>query len=276
MKDSIMKDLRISVITPSFNSAPHLKRMIESVKSQKGRFDVEHIIFDNCSDDGSRFLLQNYANDSSEVLVRLFIEPDHGQSAAINKGFVLATGDLVCWLNADETYEPGALEKVVKLVNQHPEYDIYFGDFYYTDAAGSKTNIRRAFGFSRWMLLYYGCYIPSCATFIKRRVIENGNLLDETYRVTMDYEYYIRLLRTGYKFFYIRYPLSTFSLRDDNVSVANYARRRSERYRVLNTYSGLPHIRVLRYILFPMLEWLWVMYRYFWRKYYLVSEKLEP
>lgn len=266
--------MRFTIVTPCYNAAPYLVTMMESIKNQKG-IEVEHIIFDNCSDDGSQLILKNYANNSSDVIVKLFIEHDSGQASAINKGFRMATGDVVCWLNADETFESNALSKVQENLRTKPSCDVIFGDFYYADSMGNKTKLRRAFGFSGLMLLYYGCYVPSCATFLRKRVLEKGEILDETYRITMDYEYYLRLLKKGYKFCHIAEPLSTFSLREDNVSVSGYKQRRQERWRVLNEYSKLPNIFWLRKILFLMLEWYWILFRVFQRKYYLFIEKMK-
>lgn len=266
--------MRISIITPSYNASAYLGAMIESVKSQQGSFEVEHIILDNCSNDGSKAILQNYSDSSFGIKVRLFIEPDSGQTAAINRGFRMATGDIVCWLNADETYEANALAKVEAFLRHKPHCSILFGDFCFTNILGEKTKLRRAFGFSGMMLLYYGCYIPSCATFVRKEVLEKGEFLDESYRITMDYEYYVRLFRKGYQFCHIAQTLSTFSLREDNVSVSGYKQRRQERQRVLNKYSGLPNISWLRKILFPMLEWCWIVVRIFQRKYYCFSERL--
>jgi glycosyltransferase involved in cell wall biosynthesis len=249
--------------------------MIESVKSQRGDFRIEHIIVDNCSSDGSLAILNEYAASAGEIAVRLIIEPDNGQSDAINKGFRAATGDVVCWLNADESYEPGALERVAEIVNEYPEYDIFFGDFYYTDEVGARLRLRRAYDFSYSMLLYYGCYIPSCATFLRRRIIDDGELLDVSYRVTMDFEYYLRLNSLGYRFLHLPTPVATFSLRTDNVSVIEYRRRRVERFRVQSLYSKLPCNRVVRVALFWLLEWYWVVVRVVQRGYHALLDGLR-
>jgi hypothetical protein len=89
-------------------------------------------------------------------------------------------------------------------------------------------------------------------------VLDQGEFLDETFRVTMDFEYYVRLLKKNYSFFNIPYPLATFSLRKDNISVVERGRRRSERYMVQSAYSSLPGGRGVKVVIFGLLEWYWV------------------
>jgi glycosyltransferase involved in cell wall biosynthesis len=256
-----MKPIKFSIITPSYNASSHLVRMIDSVRRQTGNFAIEHIIVDNCSTDGSSEILKKYVLNSDAIQVRLIIEPDAGQSNAINKGFKAATGDIICWLNADETYEPNALATVADAVTSHIDADLFFGDFVFTGHGYEHTKTRRAFGFSRMMLLYYGCYIPSCATFFRKRIIDSGHLLDESYRVTMDFEYYLRLDSLGYRFVHLPVVLATFSLRSDNVSVVQYERRRIERFRAQSAYSKIQGSPFVRRYVFRGLEFYWIAVR---------------
>jgi glycosyltransferase involved in cell wall biosynthesis len=263
---------RLTIVTPTYNAGKHLPAMIESVISQKGDFDIEHLIFDNCSIDNSRTILERYASGDHTVHVECFFEKDEGQSQAINKGFKLATGDLICWLNADETYEPDAIVKLFAFASEHPNVDVFFGDINFLNDRGEKIKTRKSYGFSRLMLLYYGCYIPSCATFMRNRVIRDGNLLDETFRVTMDFEYYLRLVEKNYVFKNFGATLANFSLRSDNVSVVLRERRRHERTMVIDSYSKLPKNRFIRSFLYFVLEYYWVIFRILQRKIYAYKD----
>jgi glycosyltransferase involved in cell wall biosynthesis len=263
-----MKMHKLSIVTPSYNAGRYLPLMIQSIKSQNVDCEIEHIIFDNCSTDDTGSILNAYMQSSGGVDVKCYVEPDRGQTDAINKGFRLASGDLVCWLNADESFEPFAVRRVLDFSRRMPDVDVFFGDIYFSDASGRKTEHRKSFGFSASMLLYYGCYIPSCATFIRKRVLDQGEFLDETFRVTMDFEYYVRLLKKNYSFFNIPYPLATFSLRKDNISVVERGRRRSERYMVQSAYSSLPGGRGVKVVIFGLLEWYWVGVRVIRRVYF--------
>jgi len=92
--------LVFSVITPSFNQGRYLTSCLESVKNQ-GVDYYEHIIIDNCSTDETKEILAAWSHDSH---LKIVIEPDHGQSDAVNKGFRMARGEIICWLNSDDAY----------------------------------------------------------------------------------------------------------------------------------------------------------------------------
>ena len=95
----------ITIITPSLNQAAFLPRCIDSVLSQD--VDLEYIIVDGGSTDGSTEILERYRSKAT-----LIIEPDRGQADALSKGFDIASGSILGWLNSDDMYTPGALEKL--------------------------------------------------------------------------------------------------------------------------------------------------------------------
>ena len=177
--------MKISIITPSYNQSQFIQKCIDSVRAQQG-VEIEHIILDNCSTDETANCLERYRDDPQGVDVKIIVEQDNGQTTAINRGFQMASGDIVCWLNTDEYYYSNTLSVVVDYFQSYPEIDVFFGDFDYVDEQGNLLKKRKAFGFSESMLLYYGCYIPSCSTFIRRKVIDDGQILDESFRVTMN------------------------------------------------------------------------------------------
>lgn len=98
---------KISVVTPSFNQGRYIAETIESVLLQ-GYPNVEHIIIDGGSSDDTMQVVERYRSQLSHVIS----EPDKGQSDALNKGFRLAAGDILCWLNSDDQFAPGALAAV--------------------------------------------------------------------------------------------------------------------------------------------------------------------
>ncbi len=95
----------LSVITPSRNSAQFLEDALLSVARQSGP-RVEHIVMDCASTDNTLEILNRFPQ------VQWISEPDQGQSDAINKGFLRASGDLMGWLNADDYYLPGGLQAI--------------------------------------------------------------------------------------------------------------------------------------------------------------------
>ena len=97
-----MSDLpRITIITPSLNQGEFIEQTIESVLSQEYP-DLEYIVIDGGSSDGTLEVLRKYAGKLHWVS-----EPDQGQSHAINKGLRMASGDVVAYLNSDDLYELG-------------------------------------------------------------------------------------------------------------------------------------------------------------------------
>jgi len=221
----------ISVITPTFNGAAYLEDAILSVKRQGG-VAAEHIVIDAASTDSTLQILQRHSH------LRWLSEPDHGQSDAINKGFLLATGDLVGWLNADDYYLPGALEAIARAAEQHPEADVIHGDCIFVDPDGRILRSKVEHDFDSQVLLYFGCYIPSTSTFFRRRLIERGLLLDCDYRVAMDFEFFARLARLECRFHYVPRFIAAFRWHEDNVSLRNVERRKHERQLVQRAAFG--------------------------------------
>jgi len=113
---------KISIITPSFNQGKYLEETIFSVLGQNYP-NLEYIIIDGGSTDNSVDIIKKYENQ----LTYWISEPDNGQSHAINKGFMKATGGILAWLNSDDMYLPGVLDYVAKTINIE-EPGIYFGE----------------------------------------------------------------------------------------------------------------------------------------------------
>lgn len=101
--------MKISVITPSLNQGAFIERTILSVLSQKGDIELDYIIVDGGSTDNTLDIVRKYQESLTWIS-----EKDRGQSDAINKGFNMATGELLAWLNSDDTYEPHALTEVAE------------------------------------------------------------------------------------------------------------------------------------------------------------------
>lgn len=191
-----MSVLKISVVTPSWNQAAYLKEAIESVRQQSYKH-FDHFIFDNCSTDGTTEVLKSYPH------LRATVEPDRGQSDALNKGFRAASGDIIGWLNADDRYLPGCFEQVAAFFEAHPDCDIVYGDYRLIDGNGALLCRRKEVPFDLFMLKYlHVLCIPSTTTFFRRRIFEEGNFLEADYHLAMDYEFFLRLALKGYRFRY--------------------------------------------------------------------------
>jgi len=240
--------VKFSVVTPNYNYGRFLKKALESVLAQAdapGAPEIEHIVMDGGSTDDSVQILKDWAAfaaaqpaaKAGRYSFAYVSEPDKGQTDAINKGLRRATGDVVAWLNADEWYEPGALSKMASAFERRPKADLIYGEVRFVRPDGSTIRVKRDHRFSGFVLLWYGCYISSAATFWRRRVLDAGDYLDASYKVTMDFEYWVRLWRHGYRFSFLPATLASFTWHDGNVSEVFAARRREERNKVQDLYA---------------------------------------
>jgi glycosyltransferase involved in cell wall biosynthesis len=180
----------ISIVTPSYNQAQFLEETLRSVAAQDYP-RKEHIVIDGGSTDSSVDIIRRY-----EPHLRYWVsEPDRGQSHAINKGLRVATGDVLAWLNSDDTYMPGALSRVGALFAAHPGVDLAYGDFLYTDMAGRAMRRRRVFSSMSYESLLYHDYLGQPAVFFRRSLLEQVGLLDEALHYCMDWDLFLRMWR---------------------------------------------------------------------------------
>lgn len=240
--------MKFSIVTANYNYGRFLKKALESVFAQTeadGAPDIEHIVIDGGSTDDSVSILKEWAAFAAaqpsakdgRYSFSFVSEPDKGQTDAINKGLRRATGDIVAWLNADEWYLPGKLTRVAEAFARHPKVDFLYGEPLYVDGDGNPLRIKRDHPFSRFVLLNYGCYIASCCSFWRRRILEDGQYLDISYKVVMDGEYWARLCRAGYRFRFLPATIAAFTWHNGNVSL-EFDDLRREESRIIRTRNG--------------------------------------
>jgi len=183
--------MKISVITPSFNQAKYLEATIQSVLSQKG-VELEYIIIDGGSTDGSLDIINRY----SRQLAYWVSEPDQGQTDAINKGFARATGDILAWLNSDDTYKPGALAEAVAYLAENPAVGLVYGDCDYIDREGRVIGRFPAAQTDYRKLRQGYVHIPQQAAFFRGELWRQVGPLDPSFYFAMDYDLWVRLAKT--------------------------------------------------------------------------------
>ena len=182
---------KISVITPSFNSASTIGDTIESVRTQDYS-NWEHIVIDGGSKDGTVGVLERYAH------LIWVSEKDEGHYHAMNKGIGRASGDVVVILNADDCFRPGALRKVAEAFQRNPNWDALFGDVVFVDAQGSKIYQREEAVYDYNVLLYAVDYICHQALFVRRAAYDRlGGYRHKDFLNSADYEFKLRLGREG-------------------------------------------------------------------------------
>ncbi len=179
----------VSVVTPSFNQCRYLEQTLRSVLEQ-GYPRLEYFVVDGGSGDGSVELIRRH----DDQLTGWVSEKDRGQADAINKGFRQAGGEIVAWLNSDDYYLPGALQKAVTTFQRHPEAGLVYGDLLSVDGDGRVFNRQT---FAQWSLpdLMAFRILGQPAVFLRRAVLEQAGLLDISYHLLLDHHLWLRMAR---------------------------------------------------------------------------------
>lgn len=198
----------ITVVTPSFRQAQFLEETIRSVLLQ-GYPNLEYIVIDGGSTDGSVEIIQKYSAWISEWVS----EKDRGQSHAINKGFARATGDIIAWVNSDDTYEPNALAAAAHAFHENPECAVVYADGIWTNEQGLHEQILKTGPLDAHKLLTDDTFvIPQPTVFMRRPALEAVGGLDESLHMAMDLDLWVKLA-LRYQLHYIEgQPLATLRL----------------------------------------------------------------
>jgi glycosyltransferase involved in cell wall biosynthesis len=185
----------VSIVTPSLNQGSFIEATILSVKNQTYP-RVEHIVIDGCSTDGTLDILRKYHDT-----IIWTSEPDRGQSDAINKGWKMAKGEILAYLNSDDTYEPWAVETAVKFFAEHPDIMMVYGDCVFINEHSAVIRQYRAGEFDLKKMLYHENNVPQPTVFFKRAVLKEVGYLDTNLHMAMDFDFWIRIslkLKIGY------------------------------------------------------------------------------
>ena len=180
----------VSIVTPSFNQGRFLRRTIESVLGQDYSH-IEYIVIDGSSTDDSVDVLRGYGDRFTWVS-----EADRGQSDAINKGFARCHGSIRAYLNSDDVLCPGAIRTVVAHLDEHPEWDLIYGDAHNIGADDTVLGIYPTADYDFGRLLQ-NCFICQPAAFWRTRIAERVGLFDAGLHYAMDLDYWLRIDRAG-------------------------------------------------------------------------------
>jgi glycosyltransferase involved in cell wall biosynthesis len=190
-----------SIVTPSFNQAEFLERAIESVLNQTYS-NIEYVVVDGGSTDGSVQILRAYGD-----LFAWSSEPDSGQSHAINKGFARASGDIVGYLNSDDILLPHAVATVVRYFQEHPDWDLLYGDAALVDEQGNAIGAYPTAHYSFERLMHQ-CCICQPAAFWRAAIAQQVGPFNESLSYALDYEYWIRLDRAQARIVHVKEQLA--------------------------------------------------------------------
>jgi glycosyltransferase involved in cell wall biosynthesis len=193
---------KISIISPSYNQERFIEDTLRSVSEQQYPH-LEHIIVDGASTDSSTQILERLCSTAGWEYLRWKSEPDHGQSEALNKGFRLASGDIVGWLNSDDIFRLGTLRKVAQVFADHRDIDFVYGDYDIIDESGGLLLHKKEIEFD-WSIMLCGLnYIAQPNVFFRRRVFDAIGYLDESLHYVMDYEFWLRAANHRMRFLHV-------------------------------------------------------------------------
>ncbi len=246
---------KVSIITPSFNQAKFLRRTIESVLGQDYP-NIEYIVIDGGSTDGSLEIIQEYADRLShwESI------PDEGQTDAINKGFARATGKYLAWLNSDDVYQQGAIREAVAYLEDHPDVGMVYGDCTFIDAQDRTIGSFPAAQTDYQRLRRGYVHIPQQASFFRAYLWEKVGPLDPSFYFAMDYDLWVRLAKEAPLVYLPDHLWASFRLHGDAKTIAADSRCWPEMLRVHYREGGswLSPIVLkyyLRKIAAPVINW---------------------
>jgi glycosyltransferase involved in cell wall biosynthesis len=218
----------VSIITPSYNQASYLEQTMRSVLGQ-GYADIEYIVIDGASTDGSVDIIKKYAGR----LAYWVSEKDRGQAEAINKGFARAHGAIVAWLNSDDYYLPGVVAAAVKAFDEHPEAVLVYADMLAVDEHGQTTNTLKYQQLTLEDLLCFQI-IGQPAVFMRRSALEASGGLDLTFHFLLDHLLWIRVAQQG-KLIHVNQTWAAARYHAEAKNRAKAAEFGREAFRILET-----------------------------------------
>ncbi len=180
----------VSIVTPSYNQAAYLGKTIQSVLNQTYR-DIEYFVMDGGSQDGSLDVIHKYA----DRLKGWVSEKDRGQTDAINKGFARANGEILAWINSDDTYEPDAVASAVEYLTSHPDVGLVYADAKFINENDKVIGTFPAAQTSYTKLRQGYVHIPQQAAFFRASLWKQVAPLDPSFYFAMDYDLWVRIAK---------------------------------------------------------------------------------
>jgi glycosyltransferase involved in cell wall biosynthesis len=224
----------VTVVTPAYNQAEFLRDTVESVLSQDYP-NIEYVVLDDGSTDETPQILAEYENR--------FVwesQKNMGQTPTINKGWAMTHGEIITWLNSDDTfYDKTSVRTGVEYLIENPDVGIVFGDSMYTEAEGTELEPTRPIVDFTYKKMVLNCEnsISQPSAFIRREIIEKVGNLDPKYYYFMDWDFWMRA-GIYYKIEHIDAILSTYRLHADSKTVSQAKKAAPELEYMYKKYFG--------------------------------------
>jgi glycosyltransferase involved in cell wall biosynthesis len=234
--------VKFSIVTLSFNQARFLEQAVRSVVEQDYP-DIEYIVVDPGSTDGSREIIESYRDRITKVI----FEPDKGPAHGLNKGFAHATGDIYGYINADDYFEPDAFSQVAEFFHERPEIDVVLGAIKIVDINGrARWRKRMADSFTLEKFADGRCWVGQQATFFRSTAYGRPACFNIENKSCWDAELLVCMALHGYRFDNIYQILGNFRVHRDSITGSGQLNEvyKNDLYRIRNNiYEAIspPH-----------------------------------
>ncbi len=248
-----------SIAIPNYNQSHFLPSALESLRYQNVPFHLA--VMDGGSTDNFNEVLGEYADITTYSRSAL----DDGQAAAIREGFERVSGDIVSWLNADDYYFPGALDRVAACFEADPNLDVVYGDAIHVKADGLFLSYFPPIQEFNADHLTRTCFICQPACFVRRSAYERVGGVDASLVYTMDWDLWCRLAGAGAKFRYLHEALAAVRYYPGTKTLSGDKKRYLEIWRIERKYGS------------RLLPWSWVGFYFYdlsFKEHKTVTEKI--
>jgi glycosyltransferase involved in cell wall biosynthesis len=225
---------KISIITASYNQGAFIERTLLSVLNQNYP-NIEIIIIDGGSTDNTIEIIKKY-----EPYISYWVsEKDNGQADAINKGFKIASGDLLCFQNSDDLFCQNSFLTLATFYQKRPNNDCYYGDMIFIDTNDNVLEVLKTNNFNIKAQILEGMQVFNQSLFFKKSIGEQFGYLDSTLKFVIDYENILRWAKNGAKFVKVPNLIGAFRLHEEAKTHNLENIRKSEHEKVRNEYFQL-------------------------------------
>jgi len=219
---------KISIVTPSYNQAKFLEKTILSVLNQNYP-NLEYIIIDGGSTDESVEIIKKY----EKYFDYWVSKRDKGQADAIKKGFEKSTGEIMGWLNSDDTYLPRSFFKMVESSQKHFEADLTFGDIYFINEYDQIIGECKLTKLNITHLVYEGICLAQPAVFWTKEIYNKVGGLNPQYKFCMDFDLFTRIADMGHLNYIPEY-------------IANFRIHKDSKTSTISDIWGIEHDEIIR------------------------------
>lgn len=187
--------MRISIVTPTYNSARFLNKYFKSFDNIDKSISIEFIFIDNCSTDNTLEIITNYSSNSRHKII-INSSKDSGPAQAINKGFKLSNYEIIGWLNSDDLYSHGAIKRAFRTFNDNPKLTFIYGCGRNIDEFGNDLGLFPSLPPSSILTNFQkGNFVCQPSIFFRKEILQEVGYLNEDLKTAFDFDWFIRIFK---------------------------------------------------------------------------------